>query len=426
MAKEILKIRGMYCENCARRIETGLQSLDGISVCKADYAREEAEVVYDSGSVSRDVLCRRVRELGYDVAPDSSRNIQIASILTILLALYLIANHLGLLAVFNIFPTIEAGMSYGAVFLVGLLTSAHCIAMCGGINLTQSVLSVEKKTPTLRANLLYNIGRVVSYTLIGGIVGAAGGVVSLGGKMKGLVVILAGLLMLVMAFRMLGIFRGLRKLRFPIPTAIYRLGGKLLRGRSSFAIGILNGLMPCGPLQSMQFYALSTGSFAGEALAMLLFSLGTVPLMLGFGALSGRLNRKYARYMLTVSALLIFVLGLGMLGNGLSLSGVSFHLLHRESTNMAVIEDGRQFVRSEVDYGSYEAITVRSGIPVEWTIHVPEGRLNGCNGEILIQEYGLDIKLHEGDNLVSFNPENMGTVAYSCWMGMIRSSIHII
>ena len=159
---------------------------------------------------------------------------------------------------------------------------------------------------------------------------------------------------------------------------------------------------------------------------MLLFGLGTVPLMFGFGALSGRLNQTYRRQMLTVSALLIFVLSLGMFGNGMALSGVSRSAPLRNRANRAILEDGRQYVRSEVDYGSYESIAVSSGTPVEWTIHVPEGRLNGCNGEIIVQEYGLDIRLHEGDNLVQFTPTESGTVAFSCWMGMIAGSIHVI
>ena len=425
MTEEVLKIEGMYCENCARRIEKGLRGLNGVSSCEVDYAKGEAAVAYDAETVPREALCERVRDLGYEVARDSSRQVQTVSILVILLALYLIAHHLGWLSVFNVFPVIETTMSYGAVFAIGLLTSVHCIAMCGGINLTQSVLSAERKERLLRSNLLYNLGRVCSYTLIGGIVGAIGGAVSVGGRFRGAVAILAGVVMLLMALRLLGVFKGLRTIR--LPAFAYRLGGKLLKGRSGFAIGLLNGLMPCGPLQSMQLYALSTGSFAGGALSMLLFSLGTVPLMFGFGALSGGLNRKYAKHMLTVSALLIFVLGLGMVGNGLSLSGAALPAARINETVRAAMPDGdRQVVRSEVDYGSYEAIRVQSGVPVEWTIYVPEGRLNGCNGEILVQEYGLDVKLREGENVVTFTPGEAGTVPYSCWMGMIRSSIHIV
>ncbi len=69
---------------------------------------------------------------------------------------------------------------------------------------------------------------------------------------------------------------------------------------------------------------------------------------------------------------------------------------------------------------------MRAGVPLEWNIYVPEGKLNGCNGEILIPEYDLDVKLQEGDNLVTFTPVGGGSIPYSCWMGMIRSSITVV
>ena len=93
---------------------------------------------------------------------------------------------------------------------------------------------------------------------------------------------------------------------------------------------------------------------------------------------------------------------------------------------MALVTEKTQYVTTEIDYGSYESFTVRRGIPVEWTIVVPEGRLNGCNGEIIVPAYDLSIKLSEGENKVTFVPEEAGTVPYSCWMGMIRSSIEVV
>ncbi|MBQ3265923.1 MAG: sulfite exporter TauE/SafE family protein [Ruminococcus sp.] len=138
---------------------------------------------------------------------------QIVSILIIILAIYLILNHLGWLNIFNIFPTIENTVELPFLFIIGLLTSVHCIAMCGGINLTQSVNAAQKQDKTLKTSLLYNLGRVISYTLIGGIAGAVGSVLSF----KGIVAVIAGAVMLLMALRMLGVFKSLRKLRLPIP-----------------------------------------------------------------------------------------------------------------------------------------------------------------------------------------------------------------
>ena len=53
-------------------------------------------------------------------------------------------------------------------------------------------------------------------------------------------------------------------------------------------------------------------------------------------------------------------------------------------------------------------------------------KLNGCNGEIIVPAYDLSVKLHEGENIVSFTPSETGTIPYSCWMGMIKSNIKIV
>ena len=89
----------------------------------------------------------------------------------------------------------------------------------------------------------------------------------------------------------------------------------------------MNGLMPCGPLQAMQLYALGTGSFLAGALSMFIFSLGTVPLMFGLGALSSLLSSKFTSRMMKVSAALVLLLGLVMVNRGLALSGVNLHAL---------------------------------------------------------------------------------------------------
>ena len=131
--------------------------------------------------------------------------------------------------------------------------------------------------------------------------------------------------------------------------------------------------------------------------------------------------------MLTVSALVIFVMGVHMAGNGLTLSGISLTTSSRnETAKMAEYRGDAQYVRTQVDYGSYEPFTVRKGIPVEWTIMVPEGKLNGCNSEIVVPSLDLTIRLHEGENPVSFTPGETGIIPYSCWMGMIKSSIKVV
>ena len=91
----------------------------------------------------------------------------------------------------------------------------------------------------------------------------------------------------------------------------------------------------------------------------------------------------------------------------------------------ATIKDGVQYVTSSMRAGSYEPITVKQGIPVKWTLNAPDGALNGCNSSIVIPEYDIQLKLTAGENLIEFTPNAAGTFPFSCWMGMIRSTISV-
>ena len=159
---------------------------------------------------------------------------------------------------------------------------------------------------------------------------------------------------------------------------------------------------------------------------MFLFSLGTVPLMFGFGAIASKLNKKFSEKIFTVSACIIFILGIGILNHGINLSGVQINFSGNSYENMAEITDNYQIIKTTIDYGSYEPITVKKGIKVKWVINVAKEKLNGCNNEIIIPKYDIDIKLKEGENVIEFTPNKTGTFTYTCWMGMITSTIKVI
>lgn len=355
--------------------------------------------------------------------------VQIAGIGIIILALYLIINNT---VGFNFIPQVNQSMGYSLLFVVGLLTSLHCVAMCGGINLSVCVqYKAEEdgsKYAKLKPGILYNLGRVVSYTVIGGIVGALGSVISFSGTMKGIVSVISGVFMVIMGLNMLNIFPWLRKINPRLP----KFFGKKVHGNADnkgpFVVGLLNGLMPCGPLQAMQLYALGTGNFAAGAISMFLFSVGTVPLMFGFSALSSFISGKFSHKMMKASAVLVVVLGVFMMNRGLNLSGLGFVSASAQSggVSAAKIENGIQLVSTDLEPGGYSPIIVQSGIPVKWAINVEKGDLNGCNNPLVIPEYNKQVKLVVGENIIEFTPEKEGNIIYTCWMGMISSRIKIV
>ena len=104
--------------------------------------------------------------------------------------------------------------------------------------------------------------------------------------LQGILKIIAGLFMVIMGINMLGWITLLRKFQIRFPQRLTdKINKKRRRENRPFFVGLLNGLMPCGPMQSMQIIALGSGNPVSSAAAMLMFSLGTVPLMLGFGSL---------------------------------------------------------------------------------------------------------------------------------------------
>lgn len=416
------RVEGMHCPKCEETIQCALKGVNGIEDAHADYTRGTLLAQWDSDAISEKSISDILGGLGYTIsrAPHNRRRAALHGIVAalILAALAAVMTLTPVGQWMNAFPTAKAGMSLGALFIVGLLTSLHCVAMCGGIGIAQTARAAQCGRGISKSALLYNAGRVISYTVTGGIVGALGTALTISAPVKAAIQIAAAAFMLIMALRLLDGFGWLRRIRLP------RLHIRMPRGQHSALItGLLNGLMPCGPLQSMQLYALSAGGWFMGALSMLVFSLGTVPLMLGAGLLGGRLNKRFARPVNIASACLVAVMGMSMFVNGLSLAGVNLSPAASVPEGTAQVQGDVQRVYTELDYGTYPTITVQAGIPVEWTLHADERKLNGCNNEIIIPAYGLTIPLEPGDNVISFTPEESGTIAYSCWMGMIRANI---
>lgn len=430
-------VDGMHCTSCESRIEAALAQIPGVVEARADYVKSQVMIAYDPGLVDLNKIAATIEKLGYFLndpgnikASDKLTKTQWLGIGILILALYLVMNKtdgLGFL------PEINQNMGYGILFVVGLLTSIHCLGMCGGINLSQctgyKIESLEqRKTAAIQPSFLYNAGRVMSYTLIGGLAGALGSVVTFSGTARGSVAIIAGIFMAVMGLNMLNVVPGLRRFNLLMPK---QLGDFINtnKQRGPFFVGLINGLMPCGPLQAMQLYALGTGSFVVGAASMLVFSLGTVPLMFGLGAVTSFLSGRFRQRMLQVSGVLVITLGILMLSRGLNLSGIQMAYASSQQTvgtSIAQIKGDVQVVTTTMGSGRYTPLIVQKGIPVKWTIKAAERDLNGCNNPVTIPEYGIEKTLQPGDNVIEFTPQEEGPIVYTCWMGMISSTINVV
>ena len=440
-----IQLKGLSCPACEQKIARDLLKLEGVQVVSVSYIHCTAEVKFNPEQITLADIHDAIEMAGYDVifpepeaVPDSEQS-SLSSLLfigVILAGIYIIINNtIG----FNFFPQISQNMGYSMLFIAGLFTSVHCIAMCGGINLSQCAGCGDCENSGIfqkvKPSFLYNLGRVISYTVLGGVIGALGSVVSVSLQGRALISVIAGVFMIIMGLNMLGIIPVLRKIMPRLPSSLTTKVESGKQGKTPFVVGLLNGFMPCGPLQAMQLYALGTGSLWLGALSMFLFSLGTVPLMFAFGAFSSLLSSRFTKEMMRISALLVIILGLIMGNRGFLLAGINVGNAilsplgisqgQNEKAPKAMIKNGYQTVTSKLESGRYQPITVYAGIPVKWTIVAEKGNLNGCNNEIIIPDYRLQQKLKLGENIIEFTPTRQGTITYTCWMGMISSKINI-
>ena len=424
MKKIYIKVDGMHCAHCEDTIRKALLSINNIS--SVEFDGFIACVTY-KGKLNKEEIKKIIISEGYITKEEYisqdlkilKDNIKLREFLlisiTIILSVTLIYKIFGF-NIFNAIPTIDSNTTYKMLFITGILTSIHCISMCGAINLMAVVNTSSKRS--LKRPFLYNLGRLISYTFIGGIVGFVGSVFSINDTISGIIIIIASILMFLMSLNMLGILK-LKKLNF----FKYKINT-----RNPFIIGILNGLMPCGPLQAMQIFVLGTGSFIKGALSMLLFGLGTIPLMLFSGVILNLVRGKGKIIINKIASVLILLLSIIMLNRGLLSLNIDVLEIFNNYNNFtaSTLKDNYQIIEFDLKYDNYEDIILQKDIPIKMIIHVDKKYLTGCNNEIVINEFGIKQELKVGENIIEFTPINEETITYTCWMNMIKNTIKVI
>ena len=420
-----VKIDGITCDNCRNKIKKELLRIKKIK--NVEITKDIAKIT-SSKEIDETNIINVINSLDYFTKKDYiSENIKdidaniklkefIFILVLILLLIFLIKKIFGY-NIFNIIPTIGNNITYGMLFITGLLTSIHCISMCGAINL-MATFTKENKV-NLKKPIFYNLGRLISYTFLGGIVGLIGSVISVNEKINGLIIIFASIIMFLMSLSMLNV------IKFRLPKLKLK---NRIKTNNSFIVGLLNGFMPCGPLQAMQVYALSTGSFIKGMLSMFLFCLGTIPLMFSIGVILNVVNGRKRIILNKVASVLILLLSIGMLFRGLNTIGINYNTLFNNYKNYtaSTIYNDYQEVKIDLSYGSYDDIIVKKGKKVKLIINVQEKYLTGCNNVLMINEFNIKKKLEAGENIIEFTPDKVGTYKMSCWMNMINNNIKVI
>lgn len=419
----------MRCRGCKNLIEGEVKSLPGVKNVNVDYGKGTAHIEYDS-SFDRKGAEDAIKGLGYGVSSGKQLSfLPILAVITLFGVVYSLVSYFGgfgLLAKLN-----EGNLSLGLILVIGILASFHCVGMCGGFIAAYTLKdSASPDGPagnagTRKPHLLYNLGRLISYTAIGGILGSLGSIFNINPAFSGSLLVIAGVFMLLMSLSLLTGFSWLKKIRLNTPEFI---GKYIYANRQSsnpkgpLFIGLATGFMPCGPLQAMQLYALATGTFFGGASAMFLYSLGTIPLMFGLGSLLSTISGSRLKQVYKISGAIVLLLGIMTIGRGLS--NFNFNpdpASEAGSAGMEEAKEGYQTIIMDVTNTGYKpnVIKIKKDIPVRWIIR--DRGITGCTDEIILYLGNRQIKkkLDQAENIIEFTPQGDSEIRFSCWMKMV-------
>ena len=290
--------------------------------------------------------------------------------------------------------------------------------------------------------MLFVLGRLASYGLLGGVIGLIGNALSPSPLVTGTITIIAALYMLIMGLDMLHLAPHWLKSMMPHMPKMFAHKAIRIEEKEHplvpFFLGGATFFLPCGFTQALQLYALTTGSFTTSALLLFAFALGTAPALLALGWASSSLKGKFGKFFFQFSGALVIMLGLWNVQNGFTIIGLPLsaqsisHFFASGSEAGSALDpnvsfDGReQTVRMTVNGYGYtpNRFTLRQGVPTRWIVDAQSS--SGCLSVLQAPSLGIRKLLARGDNVIEFTPTQTGTIPFSCSMGMFRGEMNVV
>ncbi len=439
--------RGMHCHGCEHVIETAIRKLAGVRSVSASYPTETVVVDYDADATNFAAIRERVEQNGYRVVLTEEAQRRRSPLVRLAIFVAALAG-LAALILFDTrwisaegAPDIAQHMSLGLLFLLGLLTGFHCVGMCGGFVVSYVTADARAGRSSFVSHFAYGAGKTLSYTTIGAAFGWLGAFIAFTPMLRGLAGAAAGAFLIIFGLNMLGLFAPMRRFRLGLPRPLQNWVNREASGRHRpFIIGLLNGLMiACGPLQAMYVMAAGTGSPVEGAKTLFVFGLGTLPVMLAFGALTTVLSSAVTHRLLTASGVIVVALGAVMINRGLILTGSGADLASlianwrrpapvelAPPSQDAPLAPKTQTIEMEANGLGFAPtrFTLMRGVPVKWVINATE--VTSCNHRIVVPSLKLEFDIKPGRQTIEFTPEKTGVIPWSCWMGMLRGEFVVV
>lgn len=276
----------MHCNGCVVLTETELIEHPKVSSAKSNLATKSVEICGDFGDMTLEEIAQELTTLlsQHRLATTPEQKLinwgEFALAVPIAIGFVLVFVLLQKLGVINLVDASK--VTYGTAFLVGIIASlSTCMAIVGGLLLSMSA-TFAKGGDKVRPQLYFHISRIVSFFVLGGVIGTIGSAFQLGSIGTLILGLIIGLVMLVLGINLLDIFSWTKRLQPSVPKFLSRrvlAVTKMNHTLTPALVGVATFFLPCGFTQSMQIYTLSTGSFLQGGLTMLAFALGTLPVL---------------------------------------------------------------------------------------------------------------------------------------------------
>lgn len=328
-----LHITGMHCNACILLTESEAQDLPYITRAKSNLKHHTIEVEGNFADKTPDTVAAALTTVlhphGYSVSVERQAQANknwgdFKFAVPIALAFgvgFILLQKAGLVNLVG-----GGNVTYGTAFVIGIIASlSTCMAVVGGLVLSMSA-TFAKEGDKVKPQLLFHAGRLISFVILGGVIGAIGSAFALNVSATFALSLLIAIVMLILGINLLDVFNWSKRLQPSMPKFLARHAygaSKLNHTLTPFLVGVATFFLPCGFTQSMQIYTLSTGSFITGALTMGTFALGTLPVLglVSFSSFSIQ-NSKYAGVFFKTAGLIVILFALYNLMNALVVIGL--------------------------------------------------------------------------------------------------------
>ncbi len=322
----------MHCHSCVLMIESELGDLPNLSHIKSNLKHHSLEITGDFGDKTTEQIAEdltiRLKSHGYTVSIEKHQHnarwgdFKIAVPIALGFAvLFVVLQKMGIVNLVN-----AGNVTYGTAFVIGIIASlSTCMAVVGGLVLSMSA-TFAKEGDKVRPQLMFHVGRLVSFFILGGVIGAIGAAFTLNTSATFILSLIIGIVMLILGINLLDTFHWAKKFQPSMPKFIAKHAhgvSKINHTLTPLLVGIATFFLPCGFTQSMQLFTLTTGSFLQGGLTMLAFALGTLPVLalISFSSFSIQKSSKAGVFFKT-AGLIVIMFALFNLINSLAVIGV--------------------------------------------------------------------------------------------------------